>query len=131
MRKLRNRILQRRPLIRYRGFDSPLEYFEKHKGLQNLTPGELANIDFGLYKSLKRWEQFDEVFPGRDVGPLPQRDRENLKLLYSSCEGYAKRAVIKLQEDPNFRNLSAPTIIKYWKSSNFEIRKPGVPRILQ
>jgi len=48
---------------KYRGCESPLDYFNEHFKRQELTRGELSMKDNSLYQALKKHKQFYEAFP--------------------------------------------------------------------
>ena len=47
----------------YRGFNSPLDYFNEHFKDRNLTRGQLQKEDFSLYHTLRRHGQLNEAIP--------------------------------------------------------------------
>ena len=50
---------------KYRGFSSPLDYFNEHFKEINITRGQLSQKDNSLYQSLKRYRQFNQAFPDK------------------------------------------------------------------
>lgn len=47
----------------YRGYESPLEFFNAHSELHGLSRSELQEVDCGLYASLRSYGKMDEAIP--------------------------------------------------------------------
>ena len=97
------------PRIKYRGYESPLAYFQAHhEKYATLTRSELEHLDTGLYDALLRRKQLDAAIPEK---------RETRDFKGNPLEVF--------MANPNFKGISRSELKTLDQSLYVKLRKCG------
>lgn len=92
---------------KYRGFESPLEFFRSHKEYRNLIRSELAEKDQGLYRTLSKHGQLEDAIPEKHTSSLSKEQVRAIVDSYKRFNGNARKTA-------SFLGLSGSVVRRYW-----------------